>query len=241
MDKLANPLQYPLAVLLGGIVLVAGARLARLPVPVIVPVAAIVSTAVAIAIETRQPPEVDLENPELVRQVRAARLQAERLVRQAEDLREEAARLLTGGEQLELLSVVQYACDRASELPERVDAFTRRLHGSDSLLSIRDLEAQLQAVWSQQPPGSDAALTQRDRLIASLERNLALAREGQDARQAQVIALSTAIADAVGTMQELQNQLRVADLTDADRIRALRSLGDDLQGLEANLGVLVAR
>jgi hypothetical protein len=41
--KLANPLEYPLAVLAGGILLVAGIRFGKLPVLVAVPMAIAVS------------------------------------------------------------------------------------------------------------------------------------------------------------------------------------------------------
>lgn len=47
MVKLTNPFDYPLAILVGGIVLVAGVRFLKTPNLLILPTAAIVATATA--------------------------------------------------------------------------------------------------------------------------------------------------------------------------------------------------
>jgi len=241
VQKLANPLHYPLAVLAGGVVLVLCARGLNLPVAIALPVSGLIATAGATARKATQPPELELDSPELTHRLQAARQQAVALAASAEQLRQEATMLLTGSDQLDLLSTVQYACDRACELPQRIDAFAVRLHGGDALLSERDLQTQLDAARAQRQHSSGIAREQVDRLVASLERNLDLARQGQDAREAQVLALGTGIADTAGILQQLQNQLRAADLGDRAQLQALQVLGNDLQSLEANLDLIVAR
>lgn len=239
MKQLANPLHYPLAVLAGGAILVLSARVLDLPAAIGLPVSGVVAIAGAAARKATQPPELD--SPELTRRLQAARQQAVSLAASADSLRQEAANLLTDADQLDLLSTVQYACDRACELPNRIDTFAQRLQGGDSLLSERDLQAQLDAVRAQRAASTGIAREQVERLAASLERNLALARQGQDAREAQVLALSTGIADTAGILQQLQNRLRTADLGDRAQLQALQTLGNDLQSLEANLDLIVAR
>jgi len=239
--KLVNPLYYPLAVLVGAVALVLGVRLARLPGIVMVPVATAIATLGAAALHAREPETLGLDNPALEQELLLVQQQARHLAERAESLRTEATQLLTEGHQLELLGIVQYACDRTQELPGQITQLAKRLQGSDSLLSVEELQGQLQTVESRIHESSGVARQSQEQLADSLRRNIALAQQGQDARQAQVVSLSTQILDAAGVLQSLQNKLRTADLTNAQEAGELRSLSEDLKQLHENVEVLVSR
>jgi chromosome segregation ATPase len=238
--KLANPLNYPIAVLVGAIALVAGARVAKLPPVVMIPVAAMIATGGAIALKARAPERFNLGNPALERELQAVQQQAQALATKANELRSEASRLMTEANQMELLVAVQYACDRASELPAKVTHLAQRLQGGDSLLSVQELQQQLNAATARRNASQGIARRQLDKLIDSLQQNLTLARQGQDARQAQVISLSTLISDSAGVLQQMQNQLRTANLQDTQQSLELRSLSDDLKLFQENVDLLVS-
>jgi chromosome segregation ATPase len=238
--KLANPLRYPLAVLVGGLTLVVGVRLVRLPSVVVLPGAAAIATLGATALKSRQPNTPPaLENPHLERELQKTRQQALSLTQQATALQSEAQRLLTEPHQLELLGTVQYGCDRTHELPAQVDLLAQRLQGKDSLLSIADLERQLAEAEQRRHSSSGAARQQCEALIASLQRNLKLAKQGKDAREAQVISLSILIQDMAGVLQQLQNTLRTADLGSSGAADEVRNLSQELSSMQENMKVLI--
>ncbi len=238
--KLANPLHYPLAILVGAIVLVIGVRIARLPSVVMLPIAAAIATAGAVVLKSQEPERL-LDNPELERELQAVRISAKALADKANALRLEAAKLLTSADQIELLAAVQYACDRAVELPAKIDHLARRMQGADSLLSIDQMQQQLAQVQTQLQSSSGVAREQRSKLATSLQRNIQLARQGTDARQAQVASLSTLILDSAGVLQTMQNRLRTADLADAGQTLELRSLSDELRIFQENVDLLVTK
>jgi len=238
--KLANPLYYPVAILIGGIALVAGVRLVKVPGVVMLPAAGAIALVGATVLKAREPETLGLENPELERDLLAVKQQAITLAERAEGFRTEATQLLTRFDQLELLGSVQYACDRALELPTKIDQFIRRMHGADSLLSVTDLQQQQRDVEAKFSHASGIAADQLLKLSESLERNIQLARQGQDTRQAQVVSLSTLIQDAAGMLQSLQNKLRTVDLTDTDAASELRSLSDDFKLTQESVDLLVA-
>lgn len=239
--KLVNPLSYPVAVLAGGITLVLGVRFAQLPSVVIVPVAVGIATVGAGWLKSREPETFNIENLELATQLQAASMTAKLLAAQAKTLRLEAQKLLTDSFHLELLATIQYACDRAAELPVKIDSWARRLQGGDSLLSVHDLQQQLVKVQTQLPTSRGVAKQHLTQLARSLQRNIQLAQQGQDTRQAQVINLATLIQDTAGLLQELQNKLRIADLTDSTTIGELRSLSDELSSFQANVDLLASK
>ncbi len=235
--KLANPLFYPLSILAGAVVLVAGVRLANLPSWVVLPMAAAVATGGAMVQKNSEPVPI-LENPALDQELTSARLQATNLAAKANSLRHEASRLLTEATQMDLLVMVQSACDRAVELPARIDQLTRRMHGADSLLAVEDLQQQLTEVTTRIPASSGVARDQLNRLADSLRHNIQMARQGEDARQAQVLSLSTLILDSAGVLQGMQNQIRTANLTDADQAEELRSLSNEFSFFQEHIGLI---
>jgi chromosome segregation ATPase len=238
--KLANPLHYPLAVLAGGLVLVAGVRLGRLPNWVAVPGAVAIATLSAVYLQSREPQVIELANPALTRELQAVQQQARDLVVKADALKAEATTLLIEVHQLELLGTVQYGCDRTQELPQKINQLAQRLQGKDALLSVNDLEKQLQGVRTKIKTSAGIAQDQWSKLADSLERNIALAKQGEDARQAQVANLSTLIAEAGGVLQQLQNKLRTADLNNAAVTMELRDLSDEFKGFQETVDLLIA-
>ncbi|MEO0455860.1 MAG: hypothetical protein AAF152_04655 [Cyanobacteria bacterium P01_A01_bin.114] len=239
MNQLANPLHYPLAVLAGGIFLIAGVRLVRLPSVVAIPGAAAIATAGAAVLKTREPATIELDNPALSKELQAVRQQAQKLTQTADLLKTEATQVLTNAHQMELLGTVQYACDRTDALPAQIDQLARRMQGKDSLLSVADLEKQLQDVQAKIQSNSGVAQIQWQNLAQRLERNIALAQQGEDTRQAQLAQLSTLIAEAGGVLQQLQNKLRTTDFTSAVATEELRELSDEFKGVQESVEVLV--
>ncbi|MGD1952584.1 MAG: hypothetical protein ACFB14_23505 [Leptolyngbyaceae cyanobacterium] len=237
--KLANPLQYPLAVLAGGIFLIGGARLVRLPVFVAIPGAVIIAAAVSAVLKSREPDKVELTNKVINREFQQVRQQAVALGALADELNAEATKLLTDSDQIELLGVVQYACDRTQELPQKIDQLALRLEGKDALLSVDELQHQLKQAEVKVRNSKGIAQEQWGKLANSLKRNISLAQQGEDARQAQLANLSTLIAESGGVLQQLQNKLRTADLTSSVAAAELRELSDEFKGFQENVDVLI--
>lgn len=238
--KLANPLQYPLAVLAGGIFLVGGVRLGRLPSVVAIPGAVAIATVGATLLKAREPDTVELTNKEINREFQQVRQQAVDLGARADDLSQEATQLLTASNQMELLGTVQYACDRTQELPQKIDQLALRMAGNDALLSVDELSHQLKQAEIKVRNSQGIAQEQWGKLANSLKRNIALAQQGEDARQAQLANLSTLIAESGGVLQQLQNKLRTADLTSSVAANELRDLSDEFKGFQENVDVLIA-
>ncbi|MEM7726554.1 MAG: hypothetical protein AAF208_09295 [Cyanobacteria bacterium P01_A01_bin.45] len=237
--KLANPLNYPIAVLIGGITLIVGIRFVRLPSVVMIPLSAGVATVGAVYFKSRKPESLGLENPQLERELQTVKERAINLAEKAQELRQEAGKLLTDAMQMELLIAVQYGCDRVVELPSKINDLARRLHGKDSLLSVTDLQQQLSEVEIKIKSSSGIAKKNLSQLVQSLERNIQLARQGEDVRQAQVINLSQLVEDSAGILQQLQNQMRTVDLSNVEQVHRLQDVSKELSSLQENAQILV--
>jgi hypothetical protein len=164
------------------------------------------------------------------------------LAEKAEILRQEANQLLTtDSSQLELLTAVQYACDRAIDLPAKINQFAGQLQSPNSLLSISELQQQLLEVQTKQRSSSGVARQHLDQLAESLKRNIQLAQQGQDTRTAQITSLYTLIQDAAGVLQQLQNKLRTSDLTNSEQVNELQTLSAELNSFQENVDILVSK
>ena len=237
--KLVNPLNYPLAVLAGGVTLIIGVRLIQLPSLIILPAVAAIATGIAIPLSQKEANKINIDNPALAREIQSVQQQAKLLIDKAEDLRKEAKQVLTSSTQLELLTAVEYACDRTQELPGKVNQLAQKLQGSDSLLSPAELAQQLAEVKAKQRNSSGVAKEQLKQLITSLENNLRLAQQGQDARQAQVVSLNTLVIESAGILQQLQNRLRTSNLNNSEDINELKNLSEELQNMQENVDLLI--
>jgi len=237
--KLVNPLHFPLAVLAGGIVLVAGVRLIQLPSYIAIPGAAAIATGLAIPFKQKASQAVNIDNPALAREIRSVKQQSQLLVTKATELRTEAQQILTSTTQLELFAAIEYACDRIFELPDKVNRLAQKLQGADSLLSPEELSRQLNEVQAKAKNSSGVAKQQLNQLSNSLENNLRLAQQGQDARQAQVVSLATLVTESAGVLQQFQNRLRTSDLNNSAELNELKTLTDELKGMQDNVDLLI--
>ncbi len=237
--KLINPLGYPLAVLVGGISLIVGVRLMQLPSLIMLPAAAAIASGIAIPLSQKEANKIHLDNPALAREILSVQQQAQLLINKAEDLRQEAKQVLTSSTQLELLSTVEYACTRTQELPGKIIQLAQKLQGSDSLLSPAELTKQLAEVKAKQKDSSGVANKQLKQLITSLENNLRLAQQGQDARQAQVVSLNTLVIESAGILQQLQNRLRTSNLNNFEEINELTGLSEELKRMQETVDFLL--
>jgi hypothetical protein len=239
--KLANPLYYPVAVLFGGITLVVGVRLVQVPSQIMLPMASGITIAGAIFFKSRETQNFELDNPELEREIIAVKASALALANNFNDLRLEAAKLLTDSFQMELLVAVQINCDRAAELPAKVDTLIWNLHGNNSILSVNTLQQQLTEVEQKITSSSGVSKQHLTKLAKSLRRNIKLVKEGEDTRVARVINISTLIQDSAGVLQQLQTQLRTSDLSDSEQINKLQLLTNGLSSLGENIDLLIRK
>ncbi|MGA9380815.1 MAG: hypothetical protein WBV73_18780 [Phormidium sp.] len=238
--KLANPLNYPIAVLAGGIVLIVGVRLMNLPNLIILPTATAVTIAGASVLKSREPDNKKIAEQQLKKELQIIEKTAKMLATKAETLRQEANQLLPSDTvNLELLATVQYACDRAIELPAKIDQLTKRIQSNDSLLSVNELEAQFQEVQAKRKTSSGIALEHLTQLAKSLKQNIELAKEGQNTSTAQLANLQTLIQNSAGVLQKLQNKLRTADLTNSQEVKELKLLSAELNSFQENVDILI--
>lgn len=239
--KLANPFYYPLAVLAGGIFLVIGVRFLNLSFPIALPISSAIAITSAAVLKRNEPESLDIDDPELEAELISIKQQALALAHQAQVLNVESLKLLTEDSQMDLLIAVNFACDRASEFPSKIDLLIQKFKGGESLLSLPDLEQQLKKVKLKLKISSNIAQTQLQTLSASLERNIELVRHGQSTKQAQVASLSILVVNASGTLQELQNKLRIVNLNDLQQTEELRSLTYELSSLQENAELLLGK
>ncbi|MEO1673463.1 MAG: hypothetical protein AAFR77_22240, partial [Cyanobacteria bacterium J06631_2] len=136
-------------------------------------------------------------------------------------------------------AAVEYACDRVLELPSKVDHLARKLQGADSLLSSAELTRQIAEVKTKARESSGVAQSQLNQLATSLENNLRLAQQGQDARQAQVVSLATLVTESAGVLQQFQNRLRTSNLDNSQEINDLKAISDELKNMQDNVDLLV--
>ena len=237
--KFANPFYYPLAVLAGGVFLVSGVRLVRLPSVIALPGAGAITLGTATILKSRELQTIELDNPTLSRELQTIRLQAQRLTETAQLLRAEAKRRLTDTLHIDLLGTVQYVCDRTQEMPAQIDQLAQRMQGKDALLSVDELTKQREEIQSKLKTSSGAAKAQWQTLAQQLDRNIALVKQGEDTREAQLAQLSTLIAESGGVLQQLQNKLRTADLSSNVEAEELKSMSDELKGFQENVTLLL--
>jgi uncharacterized coiled-coil DUF342 family protein len=233
-----NPLQYPLAMLGAGLCLVLGIRVAKLPSVIVLPVSGAIAVGGAMAL-AKEPKAIRSETP-LLPELQALIDQADDLSTKAGKLRTEATELLDSTTQVELLGAVQYACDRAQQLPTKFKALSKQLNQNEVLLSVDNLQQQLLQVHKRMAGSSGQSQRQLQDLAQRLQRNIALAQQGEDARQSQLISLSAMVLDASGVLQQLQTRLRTADLSSSVAASELKSLSDEFTQYQDNVDLLLS-
>lgn len=240
MLKLANPLQYPLAVLVSGIILIIGVRFLGIANTIILPTSAAIALSGATWLKLQEPDENKLYKKQLEQELQAIKFLSQQGEKQAELLRQEANQLLTKTEfQLDLLVIINSACDRAVELPRKIEQLAEKISANESLLSSQELQKQLLDVKLKISSSSGITRQHLEKLATQLEENIRLAEVGKDTRQAQILNLHTLIQDSAGSLQQLQNQLRTADLTDSEEIKELNVLTEELQTKQEQFNLLI--
>ena len=158
--KLVNPFDYPISILISGVILVAGIRFIGLPNLVVLPTTAIISVASATVLKSREPDAENLANRELKQELEVISELAKSLAKKANILRQEANQLLGGeGFQMDLLVTVQSVCNSAIELPQKIAEVSRKLPNNEVLLSVEDLQKQLLEVRNKQKSSSGVSLS----------------------------------------------------------------------------------
>ncbi len=208
-------------------------------VKIMLPAAAAIASGIAIPLSQKEANKINIDNPALAKEIQSVQQQAKLLINKAEDLRKESKQLLTSSTQLELLTAVEYTCARTQELPGKINQLSQRLQGSDSLLSPTELKKQLAEVKAKQRNSSGVAKQQLQQLATSLENNLKLAQQGQDARQAQVVSLNTLVIESAGVLQQLQNRLRTSNLNNSEEINELKELSEELKSMQESVDLLI--
>lgn len=238
--KIINPLNYPLAVLTAGICLFLGVRIIKLSNIIILPstVAIAFIGSTILAQNNQQESKVKLDNKALEKELSEAKTEAQLLVNKAENLRLEAKKILHDSWQMELLTAIEYSCDCTLELPQKIEDLSNKLSGGDSLLSVEELTEKLKDIKKKQKSAEGLALRQLKQIESSLNRNIDLAKQGKSARQAQVFSLTNLITESAGILQQLQNKLRTADLTNSEQLNDLQALSQELVILQENTYLL---
>lgn len=240
MMKLANPFHYPLAILVGGILLVGGVRILSLPNFLILPTSVLVATTGAMFLKSREPDPEKIATKQVEQALNNLRVSSQNLAMKAEELRQEANQLLgRDADDFELLIQVQEVCDQTIELPQKIEELGKRLPRKDSILSIADLERDLQSAKNLRSSSSDIARQQAEELVKSLERNIQLTRTGQSVNQAKLLCLQKIVQDSAGLLQEFQNTLRTINPEDPSKIQELQALSERLKSFQSNIDNLI--
>lgn len=147
--RIVNPLNYPLAILIAGISLFLGVKVIKLSNFIMLPssiVIAIIGSTFLASNNQSNHSKIDLDNKTLEAELSQAKKEAELLLNKAENLRLEAKKLLHDSWQMELLTAVEYSCDRTLELPQKIEDLSNKLSGGDSLLSVEELTEKLKEI-----------------------------------------------------------------------------------------------
>lgn len=239
MLQLANPLYYPSAVLIGGITLVLGVRVMSLSTKLILPTSIAATTLTATALKANRLDENQIAKQQLEQEIKTIEVASKALVKQAHELRQEANNLLTQNSfQIDLLVAIQQACDRVIELPDKINTMAQKSSKNKALLSASQLEQELLEVQHKLRSSTGISRQRLQELAASLKHNIALAKMGQDTRQAQFISLQKIIQDSAGILQQLQNKLRTANLMHSEDIQELQNLSEELKAYQENIDIL---
>lgn len=233
IPKVANPLNYPIAVFVAGICLFFGVRFANISSFLMLPISVSVGVIGSSFLAHNQSNngKINLENKALEKELELAKQEAKLLIKKAENLRLEAKNLLHDAQQIDLLTAIEYGCDRTLELPEQIDYLSKKLSGGDSLLSEEELEEKLKDNLKKQKSASGLALKQLRQIESNLRRNIDLAKQGKSAREAQVFAFANILTELAGVLQQLQNKLRTADLNNSQALQDLQDLTQELSSL----------
>jgi len=238
MLKFTNPFYYPVAVLCGGIVLIAGVRLFRLPNVVILPTAVAISTLGAALLKSQEPSEEKQAQQQLKQELQAIKLSAKTLAEKAKLLHQETQKILSDNSwDIDLVVAIEQACNYAVALPNKIDQLCQSLPKTQSLLSVSKLQQELEEVNAKISSSSELNRDKLQELANSLRRNIQLVETGQDLRHAQILNLQMLLQQSAGLLQQLQNKLSNLNLNKTQELEEIRNLSDQLNTNQANLDI----
>lgn len=207
-----DPLDEPLAVAAGGVLLVLVVKLGLLglvPGLLLGVLSALLLAALGRSLRRRPSQGQRLHDRRVEAGIDAALLRASELAAQAEALRLQAIERFTAAAQLEGLGLVQLCCERLAALPERLENRRSLLQsGGGVLLSTNDLSLRLRREEQALEREAEGPLRQERRgLVEQLRRNLSAAHQGMDEREARLLALATRQEALEGGLQQLRRQI----------------------------------
>ncbi len=206
-----RPLDDPLAVAAGGVLLVLLVRLVRLPLPLAITAGVITAIGLA-ALRHRhrhRGRRRRLHDQRLDAGMEAALIRASQLAQQAEGLRQEALVRFTDADHLDALGAVQLCCDRLAALPESLNQRRTLLDSGGGVpLPEENLARRLKREQQALRGEAEGPLRrERSRLVEQLRRNLEAARLGMDEREARLLALATRLEVIDGALHHLRRQV----------------------------------
>ncbi|MBR8832172.1 MAG: hypothetical protein Cpurp_13320 [Chlorogloea purpurea SAG 13.99] len=212
----------------------------KIPSFLILPSAALVSTAAATYFKSQEPDPEKLAQKEVERELLQIKSSSLDLAVTAKALQQEAGNLLSrDSENMDLLISLQEACYTISEIPPKIDELQRQLPKTNSVLSIATLEENLRSARNLLASSDRIAKEGARELVRSLERNLELAKTGSSANLAKVLNVRKMINDVAGVLQEIQNKIRYLKRGDGEQIKEIEALCDRLKSLRDNFDILI--
>lgn len=239
MNRVINPLRYPVTIVIASIVLLLGLWLVQLSIAVMLPTA-IGLAFVGAAICQARFPQLTPKTSALSAEQQIVHRQVQVIAQQAEALQQEAIRSLTDPHQQPLLTVIQQTCERADHLVATLDALMHRLRDQQSYFTVEQLTQQLAAMEHQLVVTS---ATEDEPLVSiadSLQHCIQRAQRGQDTRQTQLSILSMLILSAIDVLQEMYRTVQWINLPEEQQASNLHRLSTEFKGWRDYIQFLVS-
>lgn len=240
MVRLTAPLQYSIAILAGGIVLVGGTRSGKIPNSVLFPSVAIVTVVTAIGLKAIEPDPEKLAREEIDRELRNLKVSGQELALRAGFVRQEAGQILSREvEYKKLFARIEKTCEPFADLVPVIEEFGRRIPRKTAGSCRAELKKELHSARALVSSSQGIARQQTEELVTALEKNLELAKTGNSLTVAKLLQLQAIVQDATELLQDVQNKVRRIHRRGGDRVAEIGELCDRLQGISRTLEILI--
>ncbi|MEG3439194.1 hypothetical protein V0288_18860 [Pannus brasiliensis CCIBt3594] len=240
MVKLTAPLQYSIAILAGGIVLVAGVRAWKIPNVVIFPAAALVTVVTAIGFKAIEPDPEKLAREEIDRELRNLKVSGQELALRAGFVRQEARQILSREvEYQKLFARIEKTCEPFAEIVPKIEEFGRQIPRKNARVCLAELKKELDSARDLVSSSRGSARQQAEEFVTALEKNLELAKTGNSVTLAKLLQLQAIVQDATELLQDVQNKVRTIRRRGVDRVAEIGELRERLQGISRILEILI--
>lgn len=241
MVKLANPIYYPIAIFVGGVVLVVSIRVISLSNYIALPLAITITTLSASVLNSTQfNPQKSLKQ-QLQLELENAQSSSKYLAEKAEELRKDADVLLTQHSfQMESLIAIQETCDRAVEISAKIDPFLQHLTQSSHRLSLPKLQQQLREVQRRMKLSANIEHQQLEKLAETLQRHIHLAKQEKINKNVLLFTLSTTLQDSAGRLQQLSSKLQNSNLETLEELQDIHSFILNINRCQDNVEILLS-